>query len=202
MSLVFYSAPYSSASPVGAALRELELPHERVDLDIKDGKHRTPEFLAINPHGKVPALVVDGTPMFEALAIMQWLGERYGVEQGLWPQAGSQERLVASAWTTWAYVSYGQALTRLTLSGKFGPEALQSSAHHAAATAEIQQMLEVLEQHLSSRKYMLGAEYSLADLIVTGVINYSVLCGVDLAQKPKVRAWAELCGGRPAWKAA
>src|SRR5690606_9857421 len=106
MSIVFYAAPMSSATPVAWALAELDVPHERVPVDLAAGDQRKPEFLRLNPNGKVPTLVVDGTPRFEALAIMTWLGDRYGTANGMWPPADSPERLPALSWSTWAYVSY------------------------------------------------------------------------------------------------
>jgi glutathione S-transferase len=87
--IVFYWHSMSSASPVASALVELGVPHDRVKADITTGEQHRPEFLAVNPNGKVPTLTVDGAPMFEALAIEMWLGERYGVKTGLWPQAGT-----------------------------------------------------------------------------------------------------------------
>src|SRR6476620_10228813 len=112
MSMTLYEAPFSSATPVACALAELGLPHERVRFDLSSGLQKQPEFLALNPNGKVPTLVVDGTPMFEALAIIQWLGDRYGVQCGVWPKADSPERLQALSWSTWAYVSLGSVLQR------------------------------------------------------------------------------------------
>src|SRR5512140_3523039 len=107
MSIVFYSAPMSSATPVARALAELEIPHRVVRLNLQALEQKKPEFLALNPNGKVPTLVVDDTPMFEAVAIIQWLGDRFGVQKGLWPAADSSARMTAMAWCTWAYVSYG-----------------------------------------------------------------------------------------------
>ena len=101
MSLTFYFAPQSSASPVACALAELDVEHERVRLDLKAKDQKKPGFLALNPNGKVPTLVVDGTPMFEALAIMLFLGERFGVERGLWPAAKDPARLAALSWCAW-----------------------------------------------------------------------------------------------------
>ena len=69
MSIVFYWSPFSSASPIACALAELQVPQERVKVDLKAGEQRRPEFLALNPNGKVPTLTVDGAPLFEALAI-------------------------------------------------------------------------------------------------------------------------------------
>ena len=101
MTITLYAAPMSSATPVLTALTELEVPHEMVPMDLSAGDQRKPDFLALNPNGQVPTLVVDGTPMFEALAIMQWLGDRFGVERGLWPASDAPERLVALSWSTW-----------------------------------------------------------------------------------------------------
>lgn len=95
MPLDFYWHPQSSASPIAAVLAELDLPHQRIKIDIRRGEQHRPEFKALNPNAKVPTLVVDGAPIFEGLAIQLWLGEQYGVERGLWPAAGTPERLQA-----------------------------------------------------------------------------------------------------------
>jgi GST-like protein len=111
--IVLYWHPMSSATPVACALAELGVPHERVKVDITTGEQRRPDFLALNPNGKVPTMTVDGAPMFEALAIEMWLGQTYGVQSGLWPAEGTPERLQAMAWSTWSYVTYGAQLVRL-----------------------------------------------------------------------------------------
>src|SRR6266545_4462922 len=98
MALIFYYAPMSSATPVYWALEELGVPFEKVKLDLRAGDQKKPEFLKINPNGQVPALVGDGTPMFESVAILLHLGERYGVDKKLWPAAGTPERMGAMSW--------------------------------------------------------------------------------------------------------
>ena len=130
MSIVFYWHPQSSASPIACALAELQVPHERVKVDIRAGEQRRPEFLALNPNGKVPTLTVDGAPMFEALAIHLWLGENWGVKQGLWPVAGTPERLAALSWCAWAYVTYGAVLSRLFLT-TYGDEQIRDAGQAA-----------------------------------------------------------------------
>lgn len=95
--IVLYWHPMSSATPVACALAELGVPHERVKVDITTGEQRRPDYLALNPNGKVPTMTVDGAPMFEALAIEMWLGHTYGVQGGLWPAEGTPERLQAMA---------------------------------------------------------------------------------------------------------
>lgn len=198
MSIVFYWHPMSNATPVASALAELDVPHQRIKVDIKVGEQHRPEFLALNPNGKVPTLTVDGAPMFETLAIQLWLGERYGVERGLWPAAGTPERLLAMSWCAWAYVSYGAVVSRLHL-----------ATHHADAldNAGVEKVLDhaddllaVLDGHLSRQPWMLGAAYSLADLVVSAVIGYSVLMGARVASHPHVRAWLDRVQARPAMR--
>lgn len=200
MSLVFYWHPMSSATPVACALAELAVPHERVEIDIRNGEQRTPEYLAINPNGKVPCLVVDGTPLFEGLAILQWLGAEHGVARGLWPKDGTPARLQALSWTTWAYVSYAALLSRLWLATR--EEALQNHAHAAAALAGVNALLDILEQRLSGHAWMLGRDYSLVDLVVGSVVGYGVYFGADVEAHPQVKAWLTALQARPAMQGA
>jgi GST-like protein len=201
MSLVFYFAPRSSASPVACALAELNVEHERVRLDIKAGDQKKPDFLALNPNGKVPTLVVDGTPMFEALAILLFLGERYGVERGLWPAAKDPARLAALSWCAWAYVSYAGQLGLLAYatSEYVSPE-VHNPAQAALARKELNRLLDVLEGRLGQQQFLLGASYSLADLVVASVVGYGVWVGQSVEGHPRVKAWLEAFQSRPCFK--
>jgi glutathione S-transferase len=202
MSIVFYSAKWSSASPVACALLELKVPHETVTFDLSKADHKTPEFLALNPNGKVPTLVVDGTPMFEALAILQWLGERFGVEQGLWPAAKDPARLQAMSWCTWSYVTYGTglALYGWATSERMGKE-FNNPAQARLAQKELNHALDLLEQRLGKQKYMLGDKYSLADLVVASVVGYGEMVGAKTDAHPRVKAWLTDFQSRPSTKA-
>ncbi|MDH5824078.1 glutathione S-transferase family protein [Luteimonas sp. RD2P54] len=191
MSLTLYAAPMSSATPVVHAVAELGVPHELVMLDLSAGDQKQSDYLAINPNGVVPTLVVDGTPLFEAVAIMQWLGETYGVERGLWPAAGTPDRLQALSWTTWAYVTYGGAVQRLNLAQS---DRVDPAVRHAPMAehcrGELDAMLAILDARLAGRHWLLGGEFSLADLIVASVVIYSSYCGVQLDGHANVAAWA------------
>src|SRR5690606_11974785 len=200
MSIVFYAAPMSSATPVSWALAELEVPHERVHVDLAAGDQRKPEFLRLNPNGKVPTLVVDGTPMFEALAIMTWLGDRYGVAKGMWPAADDPARLQALSWSTWAYVSYGSVLNRLAYASSERIESsLRSEGQAKLAREELQALSTILDEKLAVAPNLLGESFSLTDVIVASVVWYATLVGVSLEPYPKVKAWLEGCQARPAY---
>lgn len=197
MSIVLYWHPMSSATPIACALAELDVPHQRVKVDIQAGEQRRPEYLALNPNGKVPTLTVDGAPMFEALAIHLWLGERFGVERGLWPRAGTPEHLQALSWCTWSYVSYGTVLVRYQMA-TVGGEALQHAGHAAAARAGLDELLALLDARLARQPWMLGDAYSLADLVVGSVVGYSAWRGAPVAAHPHVQAWLQKVQARPA----
>jgi len=85
MSLTFYYAPMSTSNITEAILAELGTPCERVQLDISAGDTRKPDFLKINPNGRVPAIVHEGTPIWESSAITMYLGEVFGVDAQLYP---------------------------------------------------------------------------------------------------------------------
>jgi len=166
-------------------------------LDLAKREQKSKEFLALNPNGKVPTITVDGAPMFETLAIELWLGETYGVAQGLWPAAGTPERLQAMSWCAWSYVSYGAVLVRLQVATQ-GDEAVRSADHAAAASKDLSALLSVLDAHLAKQPWMLGQAYSLADLAVGSVIGYSVFLGSPVGEHPHVTAWLNKVQARPA----
>jgi glutathione S-transferase len=202
MSIVFYQAPNSSASPVQWALAELSVPHQSVTFDLSAGDQRKPEFLAINPNGKVPTLVVDGIAIFEALAIMQWLGDRYGVDKRMWPAANDPARLQALSWSTWAYVSFGPAITRLLhASGTRLGKEFYNAAQIEHAQRECSDLLNILDGRLGTQPYLLGETFSIADLIVAGAVGYGSRMGASFTSQARVAAWFERCTARPSWRA-
>ncbi|MBB1594554.1 glutathione S-transferase family protein [Achromobacter sp. UMC46] len=200
MSVVLYWHPKSSALPIACALTELGVPHERVVVDLEAGEQRRPEFLALNPNGKVPTLTVDGAPMFESLAIQLWLGERYGVDAGLWPAPNTPERLLAMSWCAWSYVSYGAVLGR-AYHAAYGDDTRRDARQAEIALEDMDGLLAVLDGHLSQRPWILGATYSLADLVVGSVVGYSAFMGA-VQNHPHVQAWCDRVNARPSMQIA
>ena len=192
--IVLYWHPMSSATPIACALAELGVAHERVQVDLTTGEQRRPDFLALNPNGKVPTLTVDGAPMFEALAIGIWLGERYGTANGLWPATGTPAHLQAVSWSTWAYVTYGAQLVRLLAAKDLGTP---DDAHATGARKALDELLALLDDRLGRQAWMLGDAYSLVDLIVASVVGYSAYIGAPVAAHPATQAWLQKVQARP-----
>jgi glutathione S-transferase len=92
-----YYSPGAASLAVHWMLIEIGAPHELVKLDLAAGEQRRPEYLALNPNGVVPTLVVDGTPMTECAAILLYLAERHP-ETAFAPPAGSPARLPYLQW--------------------------------------------------------------------------------------------------------
>lgn len=200
MSITFYYSPQSNASRIHWSLEELGIPYEKVQLDLRSGAQKKPEFLALNPNGKVPTLVIDGTPMFESVAIQIALGERYGVDRNLWPALGSPEHLQALAWIVWGQVTMGSALMRyLQNTGEWIPKEAHNAKQAELGMDDLRESLRILDAHLNGRKYVTGDRFTLVDVDLASVLGWGVhFAKVDLTAYPKLAAWLGDVSQRPA----
>ncbi len=205
MAITFYSAPMSSATRCEIALEELGVPYEKVHVQTGAGETRTPAFLAINPNGKIPALVDGEQKIFESLAILLHLGETYGVAKGLWPRSGTPEHGDALSWTVWSSVELAPAVIdhaiHTTDAFRLAFPADKRSPHVAEdARARWARTVGILEQRLTGRDFVLGASYSLVDVaIVAQVIMGPMMGKLSLEPFANVRAWVARCLQRPAF---
>jgi glutathione S-transferase len=198
MSLTFYYSPMSSATRVHWALEELEVPYEKVKLDLGKGDQRKPEYLALNPNGKIPLLVADGVPIFESLAILVYLGETYGVEKGLFPALGLQ-RAEALKWMAWANVTVSEAIGRIirNSSDRFPAEQRNEKAGEAAKK-ELFELWQIVDRALEGKDHLVGDHFTLADLAVSGFAMATARFGVDLSPLKNVQRWSGHSMSRPA----
>jgi glutathione S-transferase len=199
MSVVFYYSPMSSASTTHWALEELGVPFEKVKVDLKAGDQNKEAFLAVNPNGKVPAIVHDGVPVFESAAIIIHLGECFGVEKGLFPAAGPQ-RGEALKWVVWCNATLCEALWRYqrNTSDRIPAEERNTKAA-AVAKVDVEKQLDILETSLKGKDYLVANAFSLVDAHVAGFAGYLQMVGFDVKQWPSVSAWVERCRSRPAF---
>jgi glutathione S-transferase len=197
MSLVFYYSPMSSAVTVHWALEELGVPYEKVKIDLQARDQDKPAFLALNPNGKVPLLVHDGTPIFESVAIMIHLGETFGVQKKLFPEPGLK-RAEAIKWLVWCNVSLGEALSRHQHNTSPRIPAERHNAKAAeVAKADVEKHLDILEKALDGKTWLVTDSFTLTDLHVSGWVGYLGMCGFDLKRWPKISAWEKAASARP-----
>jgi glutathione S-transferase len=205
MALQLYSWPQSSGSRIAWALEELNVPYEYLELDRQKQENRSPRYLAINPHGKVPALV-DGTQtFFESVAILLHLGDAYGVAQRLWPAADDPARADALCWTVWSATELGNFMMQYAYHGLDSPVSYRPEDRSRACAeynrSQFTRCLDALEGRLDGRQHMFG-EFSLVDLANASTLLFGTALGIKFDGHPKVAAWAQRCGQRPALKRA
>src|SRR5262245_31561175 len=197
MAIRLYGIPQSRTSRCLWMLEELGVPYENVPVSFV-GEAQKPDFLKINPNGRIPALDDDGLILFESLAINFHLARKYDGGKGLWPKsADDQSRAVQ--WSIWAMTEAEPPVMRLLMNRVFLPEAQRNEAEAKAGEEALQKPLRVLEGALSGRSYLLGDSFTVADLNVGAVIGRATTIGkMKLDGTPNVAAWLARCNGRPA----
>ena len=206
MAVKLYSWPQSSGTRVSWALEELGVPYEYVALDPKKAEHRTPQYLEIHPHGKVPALVDGELTLFESGAIMLYLGERYGVRKELWPAPGAgQAGVDAVCWTVWAMTELGNYMMQYLYHGLDTPFSYKPEDRSKACAeynrSQFVRGLDALEARLKGTGYVLDA-FSLADIPAASWLMLGTMLGVGLDRHPGVAEWLRRCTERAACKRA
>jgi glutathione S-transferase len=205
MAIKLYSWPQSSGTRVAWALEELGIPYEYVELDPKKQEQRAPEYLAVNPQGKVPGLVDGELRLFETGAILVHLGKKYGVEKNLWPADSGQVAADALCWTVWAVVELGPNMMQYLYHGldspvSFGPED-RSAAAAQYSLSLFNRNLDALESRLNGRDYILGG-FTLTDVSAAGWLVFGTSLGLKLDGRPRVSRWCSRCRERAAFKRA
>jgi glutathione S-transferase len=177
-------------------MEEIGLSHEWQPTSTLDGSNRTPEYLAINPSGKIPAMADDDVVMTESMAINLYLAQTYG-QGGLWPGSAKLQAKVLQ-WTMWSATELeyyiGALFTHLVLKS----EAERDQALVDRLLKEMMPKLNQLDACLEGKAYVLDA-FTLADISVA--VQTFVMTdrfGMDLREVPNVRAWNDRCRARPA----
>jgi glutathione S-transferase len=187
---------------VRAVAKELGIDLEIVDLDFRKGENKTPSYLAINPNGKVPALVDGDFVLWESRAINAYLAG-LKPERGLYPD-DLKKRAVIDQWSYWQSIHLGPAIQRVVLERflkrLFGMGEPDQNAIEAGLK-EVAQFLPVLDANLAGKDWIAG-DLSLADFAVASTFIYRKPAGIPLDGNPNVAAWIERMEARPSWQAA
>jgi len=201
MAIKLYSWPRSSGTRVSWALEELGLTYEFASLDGSKGEHRSASYLAINPCGKVPALVDGDERWFESGAILLHLGWKYGIDKGLWPSPGGQAHADALCLTVWSMVELGPSLLQYAYHGLDSPVSFKPADRSKAAAdyalSQFERCLGVLDGRLEGREYVNG-NFSLVDIAAASWLMFGSMFGVKYDAHPKAAAWLARCAARPA----
>lgn len=195
-----YGHPFSRTQRNIWMLGELGVAYDLVPVDFRIGEAQTPEFLAINPNGKVPAFVDDdGTAVFESLAINLYLSRKHG---GPTAAHGLIEESHAVQWSLWVANEVDTPLLLAAMNHRlFAPEERDPEEARVALT-KLARPFGVLDGYLRDRPYLLGSRFTIADLNVAGVMTLIPICGIPTDGFPALAAWLDRCHQRPAARAA
>lgn len=180
-------------------LEELGLPYELLRLDLSKGDQRSPTHLAFHPHGKVPALEVDGLVMIESAAMVHWLADRHP-EAGLAPAAGTVERALYEQWMFYAMASAEPPIEQYFAHTRRLPEDKRDPRLAEDAKGKVRQVADVVTRALAGREHLLGA-FSAADIVLGSVMIWARSMKL-LEEFPVVLAWCDRLQARPAFKRA
>jgi glutathione S-transferase len=194
--IVFYHNPQSRAVMVRWMLEECGAEYELRHVDLQKGENRQPAFLAVNPMGKIPAIVVDGTVITEVAAIIAWLADAYP-DAGLAPPVGSTER---GTWYRWLFFG-GSCIEPAVADEMFKrPPVARKSA---IGWGSIDDVVAAVEAGLQPGPWLLGERFSAADVYVGAELGWAAQCGVAQVRESKVIGeYTARCRERPAFSRA
>ena len=189
-----YTAPTPNGYKVSITLEELELPYALKVLRLAEGDQKQPEFLAINPNGRIPAIVdrANGDfPVFESGAIMLYLAERAG---RLIP-SDEKGRSRVVQWLMFQMGGLGPMMGQANVFARYFPEEIPSVIDRYRR--ESRRLLEVLDGRLAGREW-LADDYSIADIANFCWARTHSWPGVDVTGLDNLQRWLDAIAARPA----
>jgi glutathione S-transferase len=151
-------------------LQELGVDFEPIRVNLVAGEHQRPEFLRINPAGKIPVLVDDDLVLTESVAIVLYLAEKYS-DKGLLP-TGLDQRAQVNRWLLFAATELEQPLWRISRHTALYPEEQRLPADVIIASREFKEMATVAEKHMQGRKYVVGDRVTVADFVLAYTLDW------------------------------
>lgn len=195
MTITIYGRPGSRARRPLWVARELGLAVETIEP--APGAIKEAAYLAINPNGKVPALVDGDLTLFESFAQSLYLAKKYGTGR-LYPTTVEGEAVVWQ-WTLWALNELERNLITCLFERRIKPEADRDPAAAEAAERDLHAPFAVLDAALVGKNWLLGEDFSVADINVAAIAALGRSSNVDLSHFPNVTAWLDRAMARPAY---
>ena len=198
-----YTNPLSpNGRRAAIVVKHLNLPVELVVLDFAKGEHKKPEFLAINPAGRLPALVDGSFNLSESRAIGSYLAEQKG-DASFYPTE-AKGRADVARWQFFDAAHFAPALSTIAfeklLKAMMGLGAPSESVV-AEATGRFESNAKIIDAHLTGRDWLVGKTLTLADLTLASSLTYAHACGLSLDPLPNLKAWFGRIRELEAWRA-
>ena len=197
-----YTWPTPNGHKVHIMLEECKLPYAVIPIDIGAGDQFKPDFLAISPNNKMPAIVdLDGPggkpiSIFESGAILLYLAAK----TGKYMPTSVRGKYEVLQWLMFQMGGLGPMLGQAHHFRVYAPEKIEYAINRY--TNEAKRLYGVLDKQLGKNAYIAGKSYSIADMAIFPWTRSATIQGIDLADYPNVKRWFEAIDGRPAVKRA
>ena len=187
--LVFYHAPFTRSGTVRILVEELDFPHRMEVLNLRKAEHKTPEYLAINPMGKVPAITHGDVAVSEVAAICTYLGDAF-LERGLAPPPGDPRRGTYLRWIFFVAGPLEMCLADVGMKRDPGPRT-------RIGYGTVADVVNALDVAVTPGPWVLGDSFSIADIVLGSSLRWISMSG-DLALGDAAKAYAQRFSERPA----
>jgi len=190
----FYTAPTPNGHKISIALEEMQLPYNLIPVDISKGEQKQPEYLKLNPNGRIPTIVDrdnDDFVVFESGAILVYLGEKTGQ---FYPQDPKRRSQVLQ-WLMFQMGGIGPMMGQANVFYRYFPEKIQPAIDRYQK--EVKRLFTVLDGHLANHEY-LADDYSIADMANWAWVRTHEWSGVGVEDLPHLQRWINAIAERPA----
>ena len=195
--------PSPNARKVMMVSQHLGLQPEIEIVNLAGGDQHTPEYLAINPNGVMPALTDGDLTLWESNAIMQYLCGKSD-DQSLWPEDAAA-RADVSRWQCWQLSSFGPACGTLVFQNMvkalFGDTSGPDPVKVAEGTEQFHRYAKVLDDHLQARDWIVGNQVTLADLTLAPFLGFAEPAKIPVGEYGEINRWMGNVGELEVWKA-
>jgi glutathione S-transferase len=188
MSIVLYHHPYSRAANVVWMLEEVGVAYELRPVDIMKGAHKAPDLVTLNPMGKLPILTDGDAVVTESAAIALYLADRYAYGR-LAPRVDDVARATYLRWSLFA--------PSVIEPGSMAKQAGWTYKESQAGWGSYEAMLNAMESAIADRAYVLGDNFSMADVVFGGTLRFMLAFNM-IEARPSFTAYAERLAQRPA----
>ena len=187
--LKIYGGDLSSpANKVRFVANSLGLQYEYIQIKIREGQNRTPEFLKLHPAGKIPVIDDDGFVLFESNAIIRYLARKQ--KSPLYP-SDLKQRAVVEQWMDFSSIHVGDAVSRLFYNRVLAPmikvpvneQSIQDGINF------LSRFLPIVNNQLGENFYLAGQEVSLADIVLLAVLDPCEVSGIDISSYSNIVKW-------------
>lgn len=197
----FYCNPLSpNCRKVDAVAKQLGIALEYKVIDLIKGDSRTPEFLALNPNGKIPVLVDGHVVLWEANAIQCYVASK--IDNELWPKTNARYDILR--WQAWELAHFGAAARALAFQRVLKPLLGLGKPDEARCQEEetsFRRFASVLDGVLASKRYLVGDRLTLADFCVAAPLSHVRAARLPLAGFANIERWLAALEEEPGWRA-